>query len=42
MSALADEQEIPYACYHRHSCYSNVMLTDSVVTNEDYARRAVE
>ena len=28
--------------YHRHSHYSNLVLPDSVVTNEDYARRAVE
>lgn len=34
--------DIPYVCYHRHSCVSNILLTDSVATNEDYARRAVE
>ena len=34
--------EIPYVCYHRHSCVSNIVLADSVVTNEDYARRAIE
>ena len=34
--------EIPYVCYHRHSCVSNIVLADSVVTNEDYAKRAVE
>lgn len=28
--------------YHRHSHYSNIILPDSVVTNEDYAKRAVE
>lgn len=28
--------------YHRHSHYSNLFLADSVSTNEDYARRAVE
>lgn len=33
---------MPYVCYHRHSCVSNIVLADSVVTNEDYARRAVE
>lgn len=33
---------VPYICYHRHSCVSNIILTDSVATNEDYARRAVE
>ena len=38
----ASSADIPYVNYHRHTCYSNVMLTDSVVTNEDYARRAVE
>lgn len=31
-----------YQNYHRHSVYSNIMLTDSVVFNEDYARRASE
>ena len=35
-------QDIPYVNYHRHSCVSNILLTDSVATNEDYARRAVE
>ena len=34
--------DIPYVCYHRHSCISNILLTDSVATNEDYARRSVE
>lgn len=28
--------------YHRHSTYTNVKVADSVVTNEDYARRAAE
>lgn len=28
--------------YHRHSHYSNIILPDSVVTNEDYAKRTVE
>lgn len=28
--------------YHRHSCYSNIFTADSSVTNEDYAKRAVE
>ena len=28
--------------YHRHSCYSNVILADSVATNEDYCKRIVE
>lgn len=32
----------PYVCYHKHSCVSNIMITDSVATNEDYAKRAVE
>ena len=32
----------PYVCYHKHSCVSNIMITDSVVTNEDYAKRAIE
>ena len=34
--------DIPYVCYHWHSCISNILLTDSVATNEDYARRSVE
>ena len=40
--AMTTDFEIPYACYHRHSCVSNIFLADSVATNEDYARRAVE
>ena len=40
--AAATDIEIPYACYHRHSCVSNIFLADSVATNEDYARRAIE
>ncbi len=28
--------------YHRHTSYSNIMTPDSAVSNEDYARRAVE
>lgn len=31
-----------YENYHRHSMYTNVRVSDSVVTNEDYAKRAVE
>lgn len=27
---------------HRHSSYSNVLITDSAASNEDYAKRAVE
>ena len=27
---------------HRHTSYSNIMITDSAVSNEDYAKRAVE
>ena len=34
--------DIPYSCYHRHSCISNILLADSVATNVDFARRAVE
>lgn len=34
--------ELAYVNYHRHSCVSNILLTDSVATNEDYARRAAE
>lgn len=34
--------EISYVNYHRHSHISNVTLTDSVATNEDYAKRCVE
>jgi len=29
-----------YQNYHRHSMYSNIRVTDSVVSNEDYAKRA--
>lgn len=28
--------------YHRHSCYTNTRIADSVVTNRDYAKRAAE
>lgn len=28
--------------YHRHSCYTNVRISDSVVSNLEYANRAVE
>ena len=42
MPVAAQDFEIPYVCYHRHSCVSNIVLADSVVTNEDYAKRAVE
>ena len=28
--------------YHRHSSYSNIYIADSTVTNDDYAKRAVE
>ena len=31
-----------YQNYHRHSFYSNVLVPDVTVTNEDYAIRAVE
>lgn len=31
-----------YQNYHRHSHYTNPRIPDSVVTNEDYAKRAVE
>lgn len=41
-SAIQTAFDIPYVCYHRHSCVSNILLTDSVATNEDYARRAVD
>lgn len=33
---------MPYQNYHRHSHYSNIILADSVATNEDYCKRAVE
>lgn len=33
---------ITYQNYHRHSCYTNTKISDSTVTNEDYAKRAVE
>ena len=31
-----------YQNYHKHDDFSNLMLTDSVATLEDYARRAKE
>lgn len=31
-----------YQNYHRHSCLTNPKISDSIVTNEDYARRAAE
>lgn len=31
-----------YQNYHRHSCYTNPRISDSVASNEDYAKRAVE
>lgn len=31
-----------YQNYHRHSYYTNVRISDSVVSNRDYAKRAVE
>lgn len=31
-----------YQNYHRHSCYTNIKVSDSVTTNADYASRAVE
>ena len=31
-----------YQNYHRHSFYSNVITPDSVVSNEDYAKRAID
>lgn len=31
-----------YANYHRHSHYTNVLISDSIATNEDYAKRALE
>lgn len=33
---------ILYQNYHRHSHYTNPRISDSAVTNQDYARRAVE
>ena len=33
---------MPYVNYHKHSMYSNIITTDSAVTNEDYCKRAVE
>ena len=33
---------IQYQNYHRHSMYTNVRISDSVATNEAYAKRAVE
>ena len=31
-----------YTNYHRHSHYSNILLPDSVATNEDYCKRAAQ
>lgn len=31
-----------YQNYHRHSMYTNPRISDSIVTNEDYAKRAVD
>lgn len=31
-----------YQNYHRHSCYTNPRISDSVASNEDYAKRAIE
>lgn len=31
-----------FSNYHRHSCLTNIRVSDSVATNEDYAKRAVE
>ena len=33
---------LTYCNYHRHSHYTNVRISDSAVTNEAYAKRAVE
>ena len=33
---------MPLVNYHRHSHYSNIILPDSVATNEDYCRRIKE
>jgi len=33
---------ITFQNYHRHSHYTNPRISDSAVTNEDYAKRAVE
>ena len=33
---------LTYQNYHRHSCLTNPKISDSTVTNEDYAKRAVE
>ena len=33
---------MPFQNYHRHSHYSNIILHDSVATNEDYCKRAKE
>lgn len=31
-----------FSNYHRHSCLTNIRVSDSVATNEDYAKRAAE
>ncbi len=31
-----------YQNYHKHTCYTNARISDSVVTNKDYADRAIE
>lgn len=33
---------MPFVNYHRHSHYSNIILPDSVATNEDYCKRIKE
>jgi DNA polymerase III alpha subunit len=33
---------LTYQCYHRHSYFTNPRIADSVVSNESYAKRAVE
>jgi len=33
---------IPFVDYHKHSMYTNVRISDSTVSMEDYAKRAVE
>lgn len=35
-------KNIPYQNHHKHSYYTNIMISDSTVSYEDYAKRAVE
>lgn len=36
------KDNLKFCNYHRHSCYTNVRISDSAATNRDYAKRAAE